>query len=661
VSPDSGPILVNAQQVRNLSPKDAARSLPVKLRAIVNYVDPAIGELFVQDATNGIFVFIKNSKVSSPLSAGQLVEIFGVTTPGDFAPAVTRAEISVVGKAPLPNPARLSYAEYADGQHECQRLEVDGIVESGRTKQGRLQLNVHTIGGSLVATMTDFPADWSIRLIRSKVRLRGVIAAIFDERRQAVGVRMFIPGDQVQVVEPAPVDPFALPLTSMSSIGHTGSSDQLITAKRVRGTVIAVQPGVSMYISDGTLTVEAQNSASCGATFGALVDVVGFPGTLGGRKALENSICRDVGKGHLIAPVMVRPQGILPDSRLEDASGYGYSNDSRYDMRVVQTDATLQQISKGQDADTWMLGSGQTLFSATVPVGLSRMDSRLQVGSHLQLTGVCIVSFDQFHRGESFRLLLRTADDVIVLERPPWWNLKHAAWVIGLILLSFVAAVSWISVLRRQVNQKTQELKRTNEILLTMSGQDGLTGIANRRHFDIRLEADFRRAIRAGGELSLLMADIDSFKLLNDEYGHQAGDQCLRQVANALTSVVLRTEDLVARYGGEEFAVILPWTDHAGALEVAERMRIAVQALAIQHAHSPFNKMLTVSVGVATVCPTARADTFDLIRLADRALYRSKASGRNRVSSINEDPGPESRATTQSTEIIPPPIGFPDA
>jgi diguanylate cyclase (GGDEF)-like protein len=233
--------------------------------------------------------------------------------------------------------------------------------------------------------------------------------------------------------------------------------------------------------------------------------------------------------------------------------------------------------------------------------------------------------------------------------------------VIGLILLSFVAAVSWISVLRRQVNQKTQELKRTNEILLTKSGQDGLTGIANRRHFDIRLEGDFRRAIRAGGELSLLMADIDSFKLLNDEYGHQAGDQCLRQVANALTSVVLRTEDLVARYGGEEFAVILPWTDHAGALEVAERMRSAVQALAIQHAHSPFNKMLTVSVGVATVCPTAQADTFDLIRLADRALYRSKASGRNRVSSINEDPGPESSAIAQSTEIIPPPIGFPDA
>ena len=172
VSPASGPILVNSQQVRNLSPKDAARSLPVKLRAIVNYVDPAIGELFVQDATNGIFVFIKNSKVSSPLSAGQLVEIVGVTTPGDFAPAVTRAQISVVGKAPLPNPARLSYAEYADGQHECQRLEVEGIVESGRTKQGRLQLNVHTIGGSLVATMTDFPADWSSRTsIRSKVAI----------------------------------------------------------------------------------------------------------------------------------------------------------------------------------------------------------------------------------------------------------------------------------------------------------------------------------------------------------------------------------------------------------------------------------------------------------------------------------------------------------
>jgi hypothetical protein len=291
----SAPVLTSAQQIRNLSPQEAAQSLQVRLRATVNYFDPVVGELFVQDATNGVFVFVKGSKVNSPLSQGQLIDIAGVTTPGDYAPAIARAEVTVVGKAPLPTPARLSYDQYADGQHECQRLEVDGMVESGQVKQGRLQLNVHTVGGSLVASMTEFPADWSSQLIRAKVRLRGVIAAIFNEHRQAVGVRMFIPGGQIQVVEPAPVDPFALPLSSIASVGHIDSKDQLIQAIRVRGTVIAIQPGAGIYISDGTLTIEAQNRTPCGATAGALVDVVGFPGVLEGRQSLENSICRGVG------------------------------------------------------------------------------------------------------------------------------------------------------------------------------------------------------------------------------------------------------------------------------------------------------------------------------------------------------------------------------
>jgi len=129
-------------------------------------------------------------------------------------------------------------------------------------------------------------------------------------------------------------------------------------------------------------------------------------------------------------------------------------------------------------------------------------DKSPQSGSNLQLTGVCIVSFDQFRRGESFRLLLRTPDDVVILQRPPWWNLKHAAWAVALILVSFLAAISWISVLRRQVDQKTQELKRTNEALPKLSEQDGLAGIANRRHFDARLELEVKRVSRAGGMLS---------------------------------------------------------------------------------------------------------------------------------------------------------------
>ena len=638
-------VLTNAQQIRDLSASEAARNYPVKLHAVVNYIDSTIGELFVQDRTNGVFIFINESKASEPLTPGQAIEVEGVTTPGDFAPAITRASIRVVGKTALPTPMQLPFDEYSAGQHECQRLEVDGVVQSGQVKQGRLQMHVHTIGGSLVATMVDYPANWADMLVRSKVRLRGVIAAIFNQHRQAVGVRMFIPGGQIQVLQPGPANPFALPLSPFSSVGQLHSLQELPKAIRVRATVSAIQPGIGMYISDGSLSMEAQDANQCAAQPGDLVDFVGFPGLLEGRPALENSICRKAGADASVPPQMVSADQILPLPRVEDASGYGYSVDSRYDMQVVRMEGKLLETSNSQDGEIWMLTSGKTSFDALIPPGQFENGQQLQSGTHLRLTGVCIVSFDQFGRGQSFRLLLRTPADVVVLGRPPWWSLKHAAWILAIGLVSFLAAILWISVLRRQVEQKTEQIRKTNEILQELSEQDGLTGIANRRRFDMKLNAEWSRARRSGSPLSLLLIDIDAFKALNDEYGHLRGDECLVTVARTMNSMALRSVDLVARYGGEEFAVILPGTDLPGAMEVGERLRATIQALGVPHNGSRFGQVLTISVGVATTGPGSRTACSGLVELADRALYRSKTRGRNRVTSSEEVPHPSEADT----------------
>jgi len=638
-------VLTNAQQIRDLSASEAARNYPVKLHAVVNYIDSTIGELFVQDRTNGVFIFINESKASEPLTPGQAIEVEGVTTPGDFAPAITRASIRVVGKTALPTPMQLPFDEYSAGQHECQRLEVDGVVQSGQVKQGRLQMHVHTIGGSLVATMVDYPANWADMLVRSKVRLRGVIAAIFNQHRQAVGVRMFIPGGQIQVLQPGPANPFALPLSPFSSVGQLHSLQELPKAIRVRATVSAIQPGIGMYISDGSLSMEAQDANQCAAQPGDLVDFVGFPGLLEGRPALENSICRKAGADASVPPQMVSADQILPLPRVEDASGYGYSVDSRYDMQVVRMEGKLLETSNSQDGEIWMLTSGKTSFDALIPPGQFENGQQLQSGTHLRLTGVCIVSFDQFGRGQSFRLLLRTPADVVVLGRPPWWSLRHAAWILAIGLVSFLAAILWISVLRRQVEQKTEQIRKTNEILQELSEQDGLTGIANRRRFDMKLNAEWSRARRSGSPLSLLLIDIDAFKALNDEYGHLRGDECLVTVARTMNSMALRSVDLVARYGGEEFAVILPGTDLPGAMEVGERLRATIQALGVPHNGSRFGQVLTISVGVATTEPGSRTACSGLVELADRALYRSKTRGRNRVTSSEEVPHPSEADT----------------
>lgn len=167
--------------------------------------------------------------------------------------------------------------------------------------------------------------------------------------------------------------------------------------------------------------------------------------------------------------------------------------------------------------------------------------------------------------------------------------------------------------------------------LRSQTFSDGLTGIANRRHFDMAMEKELRRAKRSGIALSILMIDIDFFKSYNDHYGHQKGDETLIKVAGTLAGTLLRPLDLVARYGGEEFAVILPEMDAAGAARIAEALRQKISLLSIPHAAACWGQHVTVSIGVATKAPQQSAEVAELIGAADRALYGAKRSGRNRV------------------------------
>ncbi|MYM35679.1 diguanylate cyclase [Duganella sp. FT94W] len=178
-------------------------------------------------------------------------------------------------------------------------------------------------------------------------------------------------------------------------------------------------------------------------------------------------------------------------------------------------------------------------------------------------------------------------------------------------------------------------LREQAMVLRSQSFADGLTGIANRRHFDAAIEKEHRRAKRGGTPLSLLMIDIDHFKAYNDYYGHQKGDQCLIQVSAALAGMLKRPCDLTARYGGEEFAMILPETGAGQARAMAEGIRERVQALAIRHErNSDPSQRVTVSIGIATQQPEAPMEIEALIGAADRALYQAKRDGRNRVAAL---------------------------
>ena len=172
------------------------------------------------------------------------------------------------------------------------------------------------------------------------------------------------------------------------------------------------------------------------------------------------------------------------------------------------------------------------------------------------------------------------------------------------------------------------ELKKYRDFLENLSATDGLTGVANRRRFDEVLEREWRRGIRVVGPLSLLMMDIDCFKAYNDNYGHLAGDDVLRQLGAIIQNNMLRPIDLAARYGGEEFVCLLPDTDIAGAMLVAERIRNDLKKLQVEHRFCVANHV-TVSIGIATQIPANNVPATDLVKEADENLYKAKSAGKD--------------------------------
>ncbi len=232
-----------------------------------------------------------------------------------------------------------------------------------------------------------------------------------------------------------------------------------------------------------------------------------------------------------------------------------------------------------------------------------------------------------------------TGDAVGFRLRP---HFRQTPWFLGLCAVALTLAVYGVLRLRAarararegelkaQVAERTVQLEELNVKLQQLSEIDSLTGIANRRRFEVTLAREWKRAFRDELPLSLIMIDIDFFKDFNDANGHQVGDQCLRRVASEIREALTRPGDLLARYGGEEFAAILPSTPLRGALAVAEVLRARVEALTIRHPQSPCG-VVTISLGVATAEPGGGSSPEMLVAAADEALYRAKRAGKNRM------------------------------
>jgi PAS domain S-box-containing protein len=451
----AAPALTTPAEIHALSAAQAAGSMPVRVRAVVTYVNEDGLFLYVQDGGDGIFVDASDAP-SPPAKAGDVAVFEGVTAPGLFAPQIRLKRLTVEGKAPLPEAPPSSYADMASGKLDCRLVTVEGRVRAvgveppREDKQYRLVFNLAVGGGTFqLRVHLANPAGMRTEgLIDSVVRLRGVCGGIFNSQRQIIGVVLHAPdASAVTVVQPAPVtDPFSLGPRAIQSLFQFSPHARLNHRVRVDGTVSYRQPGGALYIWDGTAGVLVQTAQPDPLVVGDEVQVVGFPVMGEWTPVLEDSVFRRVRAGQAPPPI--------PSTAEREAGTDGH------DARLVTLEAQLLDVVDQHRQLTLAMLSGNVVFNAEVPAPRTGGRIELERGSKLRLTGISVARADNvLKRPTGFKLLLRNSADLQVVARPSWWTLGRLITAVAALASVLALITFWVVVLRRKVREQTEIIR----------------------------------------------------------------------------------------------------------------------------------------------------------------------------------------------------------
>jgi diguanylate cyclase (GGDEF)-like protein len=617
------PTLTTARQAHGLSAAEAARAYPVHLQGVVTYFDPDYGigfaAVFLCDSSGCVF-FRPLSNSIGPLPAGTMVDVQGVSGVGDFGSIVINPAVRVIGHRPLPpDPPRVTLTRLLTGTDDAQWVEVEGIVHNADEYPRSVTLHVALIDGTISMTLPKEQGANYIGLIDAKVRIRGNAAPTVNSDSQLVGVHLKVPNlSAITILEPAPADPFQRPPTPINRLLHWDSYSDSFHRVHLRGIVTLQWPGSSLCIRDATGGICMQTNQNLPFAPGDLVDAIGFVGTENNEPMLTGTDLRRVGTGDQVAAIQISAEQAL--------QGNLHSQLVQIDGRLIGEDDATSNVNL-------MLAAENTVFSVLLPKTLLNTPaSPWKVGSKLRVTGICAVQLDiRTHLREgktvpkSFRIMLRTPQDVVILEQPSWWTPGHILLLLALALFGTLCILAWVMVLRKRVEHQAILLRESESRFRHMALHDALTGLATRILLEDRLDTAVEAAKRHQNSLALLMIDIDKFKSTNDTFGHLGGDEVLRVAADRLKQAVRRS-DTVARMGGDEFVVLLPEiSDSLMAESIAAKI---VKSLAEPVHFMAFQIPVSASVGVC-VLASEDLEAESLLKAADEALYIAKARGRN--------------------------------
>jgi diguanylate cyclase (GGDEF)-like protein len=622
---DRSGVITQARSAHQVTQSEAGLAHPVHLRATVTYYDAHIDRrhaaMFVCDRSGCIFVRISQVP-ESPFHVGDLIEVEGVTAPGDYAPVIDPTRIKVVGRGSLPAAAiKATVPLLLSGSLDGQWVEVEGVVHAVHGSQTNVTVDIATPQGTVSAISVREDGKNYEALIDALVRLRGNAAPMFNRKRQLAGVHLFFPSlKTVEVLRPAPADPFAVPMESVADLLQFAPGVELRHRVRVQGRVTLAWPGRMLCIQQSSDGMCVQATQRIVVRPGELVDVIGFPAVSNFKPTLEDVSFRiSAGAAKAVAA-----------SPLTAAQAV----DENHDGELVQIEGELLGQDRATGDLTLMLRAGKFLIPAILPYysGSSASVSWTD-GSRIQVTGICNVQVNSDStndsegavRPDSVQILLRTPNDIRILATPSWWTARNALAVLSLVGLLAFGAFAWVINLRQRVEHQTQELRRSEERLRHMSQHDSLTELPNRILMNDRLAMALHRMERFHGILALLMIDLDRFKEVNDTLGHHAGDQVLCEVAQRICRLVRQT-DTVARLGGDEFIVILPDLHESSEAEGIAAKVVAAISEPIKLGGEYID--ISASVGVCTA-PQSGVDAERLLQAVDHAMYGAKARGKN--------------------------------
>jgi len=643
--------LHTVQEVRTLTPSDAARGYPVHLeRAQITWVQSCPGTVFLLDATGGIRAET-GAEECAGLCPGDLVTLDGNTGAASPAPVIAHARIGPRGHTSLPQAPLQSYDRLSSGSYDAQWVAVEGVVEAAVPAPGQTQHIVLTfaVGQDQVQVTTAAAGDNGLlSLVDARVRLRAVLDNHFNARNLLVGSNLFMPDlSYLQVLDPPAPNPFALPLFDVPNIGLPGQGGN---GHRVhtRGVVTYTWGSENFAIMGAGRGIFVTSQEPASLKIGDVVEVIGFPAAGEYTVYLDHGTVRRMGRAAVPEPVHVTASQTL--------SG-------EWDAQPIATEGVLVDRSPGpRGIETLLLNDKGTSFLVVMPHDDPGQIGALEPGSRVRVSGICVVHTDNNHNPRELNVLLRSAADVKLLKSPPWWTLRHALLVAGILAGLVLIVIVWNALLSRQVHTQTRQIRAQldqarklreqaeaahqekidalanlmivqNELLAAQeklrfqATHDPLTGLWNRAALLDALHREVARMLRTGSPMAVLLLDVDHFKQVNDTHGHLVGDAVLQEIGRRITGVT-RPYDVAGRYGGEEFLVILPECGPDEARHSVDRIRLAIGSTPIRG--GDVEVRLTVSVG-ATVTSVQPDSEAALLREADLALYQAKSAGRNRA------------------------------